>query len=72
MVRHPSYAGLALIFAGFGLAIGSWLGAAVALLILFAGMLPRIRVEERVLATTFGAEYTEYASSRARLLPHVW
>jgi protein-S-isoprenylcysteine O-methyltransferase Ste14 len=35
-------------------------------------MLPRIRVEERALATTFGAEYTEYASTRARLLPHVW
>jgi protein-S-isoprenylcysteine O-methyltransferase Ste14 len=72
VLRHPSYTGLALIFAGFGLAVGSWLGAAAALLILVAGMLPRIRVEERALATTFGAEYTEYASTRARLLPHVW
>ena len=72
VLRHPSYAGLALIFAGFGLAIGSWLGAAAALLIFVAGMLPRIRVEEHALATTFGAEYTEYASSRARLVPGVW
>jgi hypothetical protein len=30
-----------------GLALGSWDGAALALLIVFVGMLPRIRVEER-------------------------
>ena len=72
VLRHPSYTGLVLIFTGFGLAIGSWLGAAAVLVLVVAGLLPRIRVEERALATTFGAEYTEYASSRARLLPHVW
>jgi protein-S-isoprenylcysteine O-methyltransferase Ste14 len=71
-LRHPSYAGLVLVFAGFGLAFGSWVSAAVALLIVFAGMLPRIRVEERALAQAFGAEYTDYASSTARVLPYVW
>jgi hypothetical protein len=50
----------------------SWVGAAVALLILFAGMLPRIRVEERALAQAFGADYTDYANSTARVLPGVW
>ena len=72
VLRHPSYTGLILIFAGFGLAIGSWFGAAAALVLVLAGMVPRIRVEESALANKFGAEYTEYASSRARLLPHVW
>ena len=72
MLRHPSYAGLILIFAGFGLAFGSWVGAAVALLIVSVGMLPRIRVEEHALAETFGPEYDAYASSTARVLPHVW
>jgi len=47
-------------------------GAAVALLIVFAGMLPRIRVEERALARAFGADYEDYANSTARVLPHVW
>ena len=47
-------------------------GAAGALVLVVVGMVPRILVEERALATTFGAEFTEYASSRARLLPHVW
>ena len=72
VLRHPSYTGLILIFAGFGLAIGSWLGAAAALVCITAGLLPRIRVEEAALAKTFGAEYTAYAGSTARLLPHVW
>jgi protein-S-isoprenylcysteine O-methyltransferase Ste14 len=72
VLRHPSYTGLILVFAGFGLAIGSWVGAAAALAVVLAGLLPRIRVEERALANTFGAEYTEYAGSTARLLPHVW
>ncbi len=72
LLRHPSYAGLLLIFTGFGLTFGSWASAAVALLIVFAGMLPRIRVEERALAHAFGADYAEYASSTARLIPHIW
>jgi protein-S-isoprenylcysteine O-methyltransferase len=50
LLRHPSYTGLLLNFAGLGLAFGSWVSAAVALLIIFAGLLPRIRVEERALA----------------------
>ena len=72
VLRHPSYTGLILILTGFGLAIGSWVGAAAAFVVVLAGLLPRIRVEERALANTFGAEYTAYASSTARLLPHVW
>jgi protein-S-isoprenylcysteine O-methyltransferase Ste14 len=72
VLRHPSYAGLFLIFAGFGLAFGSWVSAAVALLIVFAGLLPRIWVEERALAQAFGPDYADYANSTARVLPHVW
>jgi protein-S-isoprenylcysteine O-methyltransferase Ste14 len=72
VLRHPSYTGLILIFAGFGLTFGSWLSAVVALLVLFAGLLPRIRVEERALARAFGPEYDDYADSTARLVPHVW
>jgi protein-S-isoprenylcysteine O-methyltransferase Ste14 len=72
VLRHPSYAGLLLIFAGFGLTFGSWVSAAVVLLIVFAGMLPRIRVEEHALARAFGPEYSDYAETTARVLPHVW
>jgi protein-S-isoprenylcysteine O-methyltransferase Ste14 len=71
-LRHPSYTGIFLILAGFGLAFGSWAGAAVPLLIVFMGMLPRIRIEENALAQAFGADYTDYANSTKRVLPHVW
>ena len=72
VLRHPSYTGILLIFAGFGLTFGSWVSAADALLIVFAGLLPRIWVEERALARAFGEDYTDYANSTARVLPHVW
>jgi protein-S-isoprenylcysteine O-methyltransferase Ste14 len=71
-LRHPSYTGIFLILAGFGLAFGSWVSAGVALLIIFVGMLPRIRVEERALSQAFEADYTDYANSTARIIPHVW
>jgi protein-S-isoprenylcysteine O-methyltransferase Ste14 len=72
MLRHPSYTGIFLILAGFGLAFGSWVGAGVGLLIIFVGVLPRIRVEERALSQAFEADYTDYANSTARIIPHVW
>jgi protein-S-isoprenylcysteine O-methyltransferase Ste14 len=72
LLRHPAYTGIFLACGGLGLAFGSWVGAAVAVLVVFAGMLPRIRVEERVLAQAFGEEYADYASSTARVLPYVW
>jgi protein-S-isoprenylcysteine O-methyltransferase Ste14 len=71
-LRHPSYTGLLLVFAGFGLAIGSWVGAVAALLIALAGTLPRIRVEEAALAEKFGDDYSEYARATDRLVPSVW
>jgi protein-S-isoprenylcysteine O-methyltransferase Ste14 len=72
VLRHPSYTGLVLGLVGLGLAFGSWFGAAIVLLTVLVGLLPRIRVEERVLARAFGAEYTSYAASTWRLLPYVW
>ena len=71
-LRHPSYTGICLILAGFGLTFGSWVSAVVALLIVFVGLLPRIRVEEHALAQAFGSDYTTYATSTDRMLPHVW
>ena len=72
LLRHPSYAGLLLIYGGFGLALGSWVSAAVAALIMFAGMLPRIRVEEQALERAFGPDYLSYANATARIIPYVW
>jgi protein-S-isoprenylcysteine O-methyltransferase Ste14 len=71
-VRHPAYLGDLLISFGFGLALGSWIGAAAALLLTLAGHLPRIRVEEQELRQAFGESYDSFADARARLVPGVW
>ena len=71
-LRHPAYAGDLLIVFGFGLAWGSWIGAAIGTAIAFAGHLPRIRVEEHELRRALGDSYERYARGRARLVPGVW
>jgi protein-S-isoprenylcysteine O-methyltransferase Ste14 len=72
VLRHPSYTGLIVVCAGYGLAFGSWVGVALAVLVMALGLLPRIRVEERALAGEFGPEYADYARSTARLVPGLW
>jgi protein-S-isoprenylcysteine O-methyltransferase Ste14 len=71
-LRHPAYAGDLLIMFGFGLALGSWLGAFAFLVIALLGHLPRMRVEESALAAALGPAYTDYARSTARLVPGLW
>jgi protein-S-isoprenylcysteine O-methyltransferase Ste14 len=71
-VRHPSYSGLLLMMAGFGLAMGN-VGSLLSLAVLpLLGTLPRIRVEERALETVLGDKYKDYEAGRPRLIPHVW
>jgi protein-S-isoprenylcysteine O-methyltransferase Ste14 len=73
VVRHPSYTGLALVFVGFGLMLGNGLALALAVVIPLAGLVNRIRVEERMLADGIGEPYRRYlARIRYRLVPFVW
>ena len=69
ILRHPSYTGLLMIILGFGLAVGTWLGTAVALLLFGSAIRYRIRVEENVLKKEFGEEYLDYAKKTKRLIP---
>jgi protein-S-isoprenylcysteine O-methyltransferase Ste14 len=71
-LRHPSYAGLLLIFGGIGLRYVNWLIIAAFILVPLIGFINRINVEEAALTATLGAAYTTYASSRKRLIPFVW
>ena len=71
-MRHPAYAGNLISYFGLGLAIGSWVGALVLLVIAFVGHVPRIRVEESELTRALGDAYRDYAAATARLVPGVW
>ncbi len=72
VLRHPSYTGLLLAFAGFGLMLGNWVSAVGAVGLILIGLIYRIRVEERALSAAFGDRYREFAASRARLIPYIW
>jgi protein-S-isoprenylcysteine O-methyltransferase Ste14 len=71
-IRHPAYAGNLLTYGGFGLAIGSWVSAAVVVAVAFVGLIPRIKLEERTLERAFGPNYVDYERATARLIPHLW
>jgi protein-S-isoprenylcysteine O-methyltransferase Ste14 len=71
-IRHPSYAGILLIAAGYGLALGNWVSLAILLVIPAIAMVRRITVEEATLAQVLGDPYTGYQRRTKRLVPGVW
>jgi protein-S-isoprenylcysteine O-methyltransferase Ste14 len=71
-IRHPSYAGLLLILAGLGLALGNWLSAVACLLLPLPALAWRIHVEEAELSRVLGGAYSAYQTRTARLIPGLW
>ena len=71
-VRHPSYTGLLLEFAGVGIVLGSWLGLAVILVPICAALAWRIHVEEAALRGRLGEAYATYTRGTWRLVPGVY
>ena len=71
-VRHPSYTGLLLEFAGLGVVLGSWLGLAVILIPVFLALAWRMQVEETALRGKLGEAYVAYARRTRRLVPGVY
>jgi protein-S-isoprenylcysteine O-methyltransferase Ste14 len=71
-VRHPSYTGLIVTFIGLGLALGNWAALAWLIVAPTAGLVVRIRFEERALVEGLGEPYRRFAASRARLIPGLW
>lgn len=71
VIRHPSYLGLIVLSVGWALAFRSGVG-----LILVAALLwplsARIRAEESLLLSHFGAEYEAYRQRTSRLIPGLY
>jgi protein-S-isoprenylcysteine O-methyltransferase Ste14 len=69
LVRHPSYTGILITFAGLGLAVQS-LGALLVLLLFFGISFGyRMYVEERTLLSALGQDYASYMKKTKRLIP---
>jgi protein-S-isoprenylcysteine O-methyltransferase Ste14 len=71
VIRHPSYLGLLVSSLGWGLAFRSSVGIVLAALLMLP-LLARIRAEERLLRSQFGAEYDVYCARTARLIPGIY
>jgi protein-S-isoprenylcysteine O-methyltransferase Ste14 len=71
-VRHPSYTGMIVFFTGLGLALSDWASLATLIVVPTAGLIVRIRSEERVLLDGLGEPYRRFAATRRRLIPGVW
>jgi protein-S-isoprenylcysteine O-methyltransferase Ste14 len=68
----PSYTGLLLIVAGYGLSFGNWLALAACVLVPPIAIVRRIRVEEAELDRVLGDSYRAYRSRTKRLVPGLW
>jgi len=71
-VRHPSYTGALLAFAGLGLLTGNAISLALFLAPITTAYLYRIRVEEAALRQAIGEPYVKYSARTARLLPGIF
>jgi protein-S-isoprenylcysteine O-methyltransferase Ste14 len=71
VIRHPSYLGLLTNSLGWGLAFRSGVGVLITVLLL-PPLLARIRSEEALLHSQFGAEYEAYRARTARLIPGLY
>jgi protein-S-isoprenylcysteine O-methyltransferase len=71
-IRHPSYTGALMLFFGLGLAIGSWLSAAIITIPIFIAFWWRMGIEETVLLETLGESYRQYMKRTKRLIPLVY
>lgn len=70
-VRHPSYTGGILMFAGVGVAFCNWLSVAVLVLTSIGVYSYRIHVEERALLEALGAPYATYMKRTTRYIPFI-
>ena len=72
IVRHPSYTGVLLAFAGFALSLCNWASVLVILLPIGAAFIHRMNVEEDALLRALGSRYANYMKRTKRLVPFVY
>jgi protein-S-isoprenylcysteine O-methyltransferase len=71
-VRHPSYTGILLSFAGLGLLLRHWTSVVALLVPITWALLYRIGIEERALVAGLGEAYADFMRRRKRLVPFVY
>ena len=72
VLRHPSYAGGWLTCIGMGIALGTWIGLAMLVVLPGLAYWRRIVVEEGVLLDGLGRDYADYRTRTWRVVPGIW
>jgi protein-S-isoprenylcysteine O-methyltransferase Ste14 len=70
LVRHPIYTGLLLAILGTAIAIGEWRGL-IAFVLITAGFVLKLRIEEDFMSETFGEQYARYRAEVPALIPFI-
>jgi len=71
-VRHPAYLGVILLWSGFGVLSGNLLVALLFPVMFVIVYLYRISVEERMLVTELGDDYTQYQRRTRKIIPALY
>lgn len=71
-VRHPGYAGVIAMWAGYGLALTSLPATTATTIPMLLAYHRRITAEETMLTASLGDPYRAYQQRTARLIPGVW
>jgi protein-S-isoprenylcysteine O-methyltransferase len=71
LVRHPSYTGILLAFAGLGVSMGNAASFVVLMAPILLAFAYRMRVEEAALRQKLGEAYADYCARTKRLIPGV-
>ena len=70
VVRHPIYTGILIAFVGTAIARGEWRGL-LAVVIVFASLWRKLKLEERWLGEAFGESYSKYRAEVSALVPYL-
>jgi len=71
-VRHPIYTSMLCVILGTGLITAPYPLLVASILVYLAGTEIRVRIEDGLLAASFGAAFLEYRKSTRRYIPFIW
>lgn len=71
-IRNPIYTGMLGMLIATGLAMEHWVALMIAVVIFSAGLVIRVRSEEKLLRAEFGEEFEEYARRVPAVLPGIY
>ena len=71
-IRNPIYTGMLGMLVATGFAMRHWIALIAGTVVFMAGLVIRVRVEERLLRKRFGQQFDEYANRVSAVLPGIY